>query len=112
MQGIAIPLRDNRPYFEIVINSEAQSDPDFLIDGYFTRKRESSDWLSRWFFLPKKRILSVQGKLMDARTREVIATFKDNLVSTNPEDDFLQMGSVIGRNIGRFIHENINPEPK
>ncbi|MCA9403018.1 MAG: hypothetical protein KC897_04495 [Candidatus Omnitrophica bacterium] len=111
MQGIAIPLRDNRPYFEIVINSEEGADPDFLIDGYFTRKRESADILSRWFFLRKKRILSVEGKLMDARTREVLATFEDGLVTQDADQDFLQLGFDIGRNIGEFINENINTEP-
>lgn len=111
MQGISGPLRDNRPYFEIVINSDVESDPDFLIDGYFTRKRESAEVLSRWFFLPKKRILSVEGKLMDARTQEVIVTFQDSVVSDTAEDDFLQMGALIGRNIGEFIQSKINPQP-
>lgn len=111
IQGIAIPLRDNRPYFEIVINSEEGSDPDFMIDGYFTRKRESADILSRWFFLRKKRILSVEGKVMDARTGEVIATFEDKVVSDSAEKDFLQLGFDVGRNIGEFINESINAEP-
>ena len=111
MQGISDPLRDNRPYFDIVINSDVDADPDFLIDGYFTKKRESADMLSRWFFLSKTRILSVKGKLMDARTQEVIATFEDAIVSRNSEEDFLQMGATIGRNIGEFIQSSINPQP-
>lgn len=48
---------------------------------------------------------------MDARTREVLATFEDGLVTQDADQDFLQLGFDIGRNIGEFINENINTEP-
>lgn len=108
MQGLALPLKDKRPFFEIIINSEKGGEPDFLVDGYFVRKKESSSFLAKWFFLRKKYTLGVQGKVMDARTREVIATFEDHLTSTDPEGDFFQLGFDIGQNIGNFIQESIN----
>lgn len=109
MQGISIALEDNKPDFEILINLD-QSQPDFLIDGYFTVKKESSDFLAKWFFRKKKYVLGVEGKLMDANSREVIAIFSDTMASNSPQEDFVYLGFRIGQNIGDFIRISLNPQ--
>lgn len=109
MQGISIALEDNKPEFEILINLD-QSQPDFLIDGYFIVKKESSDFLAKWFFKKKKFVLGVEGKLMDARSREVIAIFTDTMASNSPQEDFVYLGFRIGQNIGDFIRTSLNTQ--
>lgn len=109
MQGISVALKDNKPFFDILINLD-QSQPDFLIDGYFTVKKESSNFLVKWFFKKKKYVLGVEGKLMDANTREVIAIFSDTMTSSSPSEDFVFLGFRIGQNIGDFIRTSLNSQ--
>lgn len=109
MQGVSTALKDNKPFFDILINLD-ESQPDFLIDGYFTVKKESSDFMAKWFFKKKKYVLGVEGKLMDTDTREVIAIFKETMTSSSPDEDFVFLGFRIGQNIGDFIRTSLNSE--
>ncbi|MBP9853663.1 MAG: hypothetical protein KBD53_02210 [Candidatus Omnitrophica bacterium] len=107
MQGISRSFEySSKPNFKILINLE-QSEPDFIIDGYFTVKKESSDFLSKWFFKKKKYVIGVEGKLMDANSKEVLAVFSDTVVSSSPQEDFINLGFKVGQNIGDFIRVSL-----
>lgn len=108
MQGLSNSLGENPPYFKILINDK-EALPDYYIDGYFTRKQSTPD-VAKMFLLRKKYVLGVEGKLMDANTNEVLATFSDTVESNNPEEDFVFLGFKVGINIGEFVHTNIHEE--
>lgn len=106
MQGINNSLAENPPYFDIMINDETEL-PDYYINGYFTRKRESPGFIKA-LRLRQGFILGVEGKLVDANTQEVLATFSDEVSSSDPGEDFIHLGFQLGNNIGEFLHRNIN----
>lgn len=106
MQGISNSLGENPPYFDIMINDETEL-PDYYITGYFVEKRQSPGFIKA-LRLRQGFILGVEGKLVDANTQEVLATFNDEVVSSRPGEDFIHLGFQLGHNIGEFLHRNIN----
>ena len=106
VQGIVHRLRDNKPYFDILLADNAE-DADLFIEGHITKLYEPS-FFAYWFLGKKKNIVDVSGRLTTRDTGEVIVIFKKRIKSSKKDDKFTNIGFKIGKNIGDFILSGVD----
>ena len=85
-----------------VLTADDNKDPDLIIQGHITGMDGPSK-VGRWALLKKKKMLSVEGKVVDAQTGERVVVFSDSQETRDKQIDYKQLGYRIGENIGRFI---------
>jgi len=90
-----------------ILTSENSKDADLIVKGHITAMGGPSK-LKRWMPISNKRKLSVEGKITDVQSGEVVVTFTDHAETKVETDDYKQLGYDLGKNIGRFILSGVN----
>lgn len=90
-----------------VLTAESQELPELILKGSFTEVAEPSA-LKNLLPLSGQRMLAVSGKLMDAKSGEVLIIFTDKEATNNKNDDVMKLGYQIGNNIGRFLLSGVD----
>ena len=89
------------------ITADSTRPPDKIIKGRITGLTSPST-IKKWLPWGGRHSVEVFGKLVDARTGEVIVTFTDKELSRNKSEGQAEVGYRIGQNIGQFILSGLN----
>lgn len=100
VKGIADELKETR--FQLVDDATAQ-EAQLVLTGHVTAGGEPSKW-DRWVLRKTRNTLSVEGRMVDARTDAAILVFTHSARAATRRKDHAQLGYDIGRDIGRFIN--------
>jgi len=101
VKGITDELKDNRPYFKILLADEADK-AQVVIRGHVIELKRGSNF-KKWFGGQRKISLTVKGKMINERTGEAILIFTDKRDTENKDETHSHLGYLIGQGIGRFI---------
>lgn len=101
VQGIADYLNSNfTPYS--VLDAANASAADFILQGRILAMNESGR-LKKMALRRNRRSIAVEGKMIDAKSGEIVLHFTETEVSKNRKQNFRELGSVIGQDIGKFL---------
>ncbi len=92
-----------------VLTADDNKDPDLIIRGHITGMDGPSK-VGRWALLRKRRMLSVKGEVVNARTGKKVVVFFDSQGTRDTQVGYKQLGYCIGENIGRFILSGVKGE--
>ena len=90
-----------------ILTADSQEPDNLVLKGYFTDLSGPST-LKRLLPLTNKQSLGVSGKLMDAKSGEVLVIFTDAVTTDDKNDDTMKLGYQIGINIGRFLLSGVD----
>jgi len=105
VKGNADTFADDQGGLFNILTAENSNEADFVIQGHVTNLKGPSR-VSRWVLLKGHKMLSVDGKMIDAGTGEAIAVFTDQV--TSKTESYKDLGYRIGKNIGLFILSGTN----
>lgn len=90
-----------------ILTAENQDPAELILKGRFTDVTGPST-LKKWLPLNGRWTLGVSGKLMDAKSGEVLVIFTDKEVTNDKNDDVMKLGYQIGINIGHFLLSGVD----
>ena len=92
--------------FEILFSEDSRK-ADLIIEGHITDLRQPSQF-QKWVLRKKTMRLSVEGRMVDRTTGEMILAFNDTQQSKNSKKSYQELGYLIGKDIGHFIVSGIH----
>lgn len=101
IKGMADTLGENDPSFE-VLSGEDASMADFILRGHVIRYRKPSI-LRRWVMRDRRARLEVEGRLLNARSKETILLFAHARERAEGAGADKDLGYAIGEDLGRFL---------
>lgn len=104
VQGIAGSL-DGNPRFS-VLNAENADTADFILEGRVIAMSKPGK-LQKLVSRGKKHI-AVEGKMVDAKSGNMVLHFTDSKESQNKKEPILNLGSAIGQDIGKFLDSSVD----
>ena len=90
-----------------ILTAESADPADLVIKGRITNLAGPSA-IKKWLPMTSQRSLGIAGKLVDAKTGEVIIIFTDSEITRDKYEDYSKLGYRIGMNIGQFILSGID----
>ncbi|OGX36388.1 MAG: hypothetical protein A3C36_02130 [Omnitrophica WOR_2 bacterium RIFCSPHIGHO2_02_FULL_52_10] len=90
-----------------ILTAESQEPAELILKGRFTEVAGPST-LKKWLPLTGRWSLGVSGKLMDAKSGEVLVIFTDKEATDDKNDDTMKLGYQIGINIGQFLLSGVD----
>ena len=106
VQGMVEVLHEQSSQFTVVLG-EAAHETDLVLRGYITGL-QNPRLKDKFLLRGPKRMLMIRGKMTDRQTGEAIWVFTGKKESLQPEDDFLHLGYLIGRDIGQYLTQDQN----
>ena len=91
-----------------IIFTQESDDADFIVMGHITQITQPSKF-NEWVLGKHKIILSVDGKMIEASTKETVLVFSDTQSIKNKKSNYEELGQTIGSNVGKFLLTNIKP---
>jgi len=101
VKGISDQLKDNKPYFEILLADDV-NDAEFVIEGRVTGVKDSSVF-KRLLFRKKELELSAKGKMIDRTTGDIVLVFDYKRNSEHKDEDHYHLAYMVGKDIARLI---------
>ncbi len=101
IKGVSDTFEKEQGLFTVVTEENLET-ADFFMSGHVSEIEDFSKVRS-WVLLKGQRLLSVDGKMVDAKTGETVLVFKDTQTTESKEENHDQLGYQIGENVGRFI---------
>ena len=105
VKGIAESL-DISSRFSVLDSAHANS-ADLILHGRIMTMQETGR-LKRLTTFKDKKYIAVEGKMIDAKSGQIVFHFSDNRASQNNKQTFPDLGSSIGRDIGNFLNSSQN----
>ncbi len=100
VRGLADTL-NNEPSKKIIFSPE-EDETDFIITGHITQLSQPSKF-KEWIFRNHKIILSIDGKMVDAHTKQTVLVFSDLKSAQYKKVKYEALGQIIGQDIAKFI---------
>jgi hypothetical protein len=85
-----------------VLTTQDQGKPDLVIDGYINDFTEPGT-MKRWIMHNKKAVLTVDGFMEIAGTKERLLVFQHTRSMADPKKDGLDLAYKTGQDLGRYI---------
>jgi hypothetical protein len=104
VRGIADSLNDNAHF--IVLNSGNADTADLILEGRIvamTKPGQIKKLVSK-----KKKYIAIEGKLIDAKSGDIVCYFTDREESQSRKQPFADLGSSIGQDIGKFLDSSVD----
>jgi len=105
VKGIADILLTSETNFVILDGARAKQ-ADIIIKGYITKKSESAKY-KRYILQTPRYELTVEGKMVDAKSNIPLAVFTENNALRSAMEGFHTLAKTIGEDIGEFILSGI-----
>jgi hypothetical protein len=103
VKGMIDYLSEERTPFKI-LTTQDQGVPDLVIDGYINNFSQPGK-VKRWVMQSRKAVLSVDGYMEIAKTKERVLVFQHHQKMSDPKKDGLELAYRTGQDLGRFIVE-------
>lgn len=105
VKGISEIIMESDSPIEILMAHNSDM-AQMIISGKVVRM-SSTTGIKKWLLNKRRKSLSVQGKLVDRKTGQVIMYFSHERKTSGREGSFENIGLMIGKDIGRFILSGI-----
>jgi len=106
VKGIADSLNGEAGARFTVLNAENAETADLILEGRIMSMKESGK-LKKVVSFKDKKVLAVEGKMVDARSGAIVFHFTETQESINKKQDFIDLSSSIGQEIGKFLNSSI-----
>jgi|GEM_PF-994742 len=101
VKGAADALQGDNRLFTVVFADQA-ANSDLAVQGHITAQKKFRV-LRKWRWQDIGRELSVEGKVIDVKTQEPVASFSHTIISRVPEKSFADLADTIGQDIVQFL---------
>ena len=101
VQGIAGYLNGNFTPFSVLDAANADS-ADFILQGRILAMNETGR-LKKMTLRKNRKSIMVEGKMVDAKSGEIVLHFTDSEEGRDKKQTFSELGAVIGQDIGNFL---------
>ena len=105
VRGLADVLKEENALLTILVAENADL-ADLKLSGYINKMQKPGQ-MKKWFLRKNKKILGVQGKMIDVKDGKVILYFSHQRETREEDKGFVDLGHLIGQDIGHFILSNI-----
>ena len=102
VKGIYDVLKENGGNFEVLVADNAYI-ADTVLKGHIVEAMVPVRGMKGWIKRGKKKVLSVEGKMVDKNSQEVILYFSHQQETKDGKITLEQLGLVMGKDIGKFI---------